>query len=164
MGGPSMAPQRTRRLGVLTSGGDAQGMNAAVRAVVRTALDRGVEVYAIYEGYQGMVEGGERIRKMDWDSVGGILQKSGTVIGTARSDAFRTREGRLKAAYNLIQNEIDNLVIIGGDGSLTGADLFRQEWAGLLSELVEKGLIPAEIAQAHPNLIIAGLVGSIDND
>jgi 6-phosphofructokinase 1 len=68
-----MSIDRTIRLGVLTSGGDAPGMNAAVRAVVRTALQRGVEVYAISEGYQGMVDGGERIGKMDWDSVGGIL-------------------------------------------------------------------------------------------
>ena len=99
-----------KRIAVLTSGGDAQGMNAAVRAVVRTALNRGAEIYAIYEGYQGMVEGGERIQKMSWDSVGGILQKGGTVIGTARSEDFRTRDGRRKAAKNLLLNEIDSLV------------------------------------------------------
>ena len=64
----------TKRIGILTSGGDAQGMNAAVRSVVRTALDRGLEVFAIYEGYQGMVDDGDYIRKMDWDSVGGIIQ------------------------------------------------------------------------------------------
>ncbi len=154
----------TRRLGVLTSGGDAQGMNSAVRAVVRTGLDRGVDVYAIYEGYQGLVEGGEYIRKMTWDSVGGILQKGGTIIGTARSEAFRTREGRKKAARNLIEHEIDSLVVIGGDGSLTGANLFRQEWAGLLGELVAEGSLSQAVADQHPNLIIAGLVGSIDND
>ena len=79
----------TKRIGILTSGGDAQGMNAAVRAVVRTALDRGAEAYAIYEGYQGLVDGGKYIHKMNWDSVGGILQLGGTVIGSARSDAFR---------------------------------------------------------------------------
>ena len=73
-----------RRIAVLTSGGDAQGMNAAVRSVVRTAIEKGAEVFAIYEGYQGMVDGGERIRPMDWDSVGGILHRGGTVIGTAR--------------------------------------------------------------------------------
>ena len=84
----------TKRIAVLTSGGDAQGMNAAVRAVVRTALDKGAEVYAIYEGYQGLVEGSTRIHKMNWDSVGGILQQGGTIIGTARSEEFRTREGR----------------------------------------------------------------------
>ena len=92
-----------KRIAVLTSGGDAQGMNAAVRAVVRTALDKGAEIYAIYEGYQGLVEGGKRIRKMDWDSVAGILQQGGTIIGTARSDEFRTRDGRRKAAFNLGQ-------------------------------------------------------------
>ena len=74
-----------KRIGVLTSGGDAPGMNAAVRAVVRAALDRGAEVYAIYEGYQGMVEGGKLIRQMTWNDVGGILQQGGTVIGTARN-------------------------------------------------------------------------------
>ena len=122
-----------KRIAVLTSGGDAQGMNAAVRAVVRTALDKGAEIYAIYEGYQGLVEGGKRIRKMDWDSVAGILQQGGTIIGTARSDEFRTRDGRRKAAFNLVQLGIDGLIVIGGDGSLTGADLFRQEWPALLS-------------------------------
>ena len=71
-------------IGVLTSGGDAPGMNAALRAVVRTALNRGVAVYAIYEGYQGMIDGGDRIRNMGWDDVSGILQRGGTVIGTAR--------------------------------------------------------------------------------
>ena len=155
---------RNQRLAVLTSGGDAQGMNAAVRAVVRTALDHGIDVFAIYEGYQGMVEGGERIKKMTWSSVGGIIQKGGTVIGTARSDEFRTREGRLKAAKNLLEHEINSLVVIGGDGSLTGANLFRSEWVDLLNELVEKGLISKEVAERHPYLIIAGLVGSIDND
>src|SRR5688572_20840620 len=125
-----------KRIGVLTSGGDAPGMNAAVRAVVRTGLDRGVEVYAIYEGYRGMVEGGQLIRKMQWNDVGGILHQGGTVIGTARSEAFRTHDGRLEAVYNLVANEIEGLVIIGGDGSLTGANLFRQEWPSLMQELV----------------------------
>jgi 6-phosphofructokinase 1 len=159
-----MLTSNRRRIGILTSGGDAQGMNAAVRAVVRTALDHGIHVYAIYEGYQGLVEGGDHIRKMTWDSVGGILHKGGTVIGTARSEDFRTRDGRLQAAYNLLENEIDSLIIIGGDGSLTGANLFRQEWTGLLAEMVEKGQISKAVADGHPNLIIAGLVGSIDND
>jgi 6-phosphofructokinase 1 len=153
-----------KQIGVMTSGGDAQGMNAAVRAVVRTALFHGLDVYAIYEGYQGMVEGGERIKKMNWNSVGGILHRGGTIIGTARSDDFRTREGRRKAAYNLIQNGINALVVIGGDGSLTGANIFRQEWPELLSELVEHGQISQQTADEHPYLMIVGLVGSIDND
>ncbi len=152
------------KIGVLTSGGDAQGMNAAVRAVVRTGINCGADVFAIYEGYQGMVEGGERIRQMNWDSVGGIIHKGGTLIGTARSDDFRTREGRLRAAHNLLQHDIDHLVIIGGDGSLTGANLFRQEWPGLLGELQERGMISPQVAGEHPNLKIVGLVGSIDND
>ncbi|HEU0291984.1 MAG TPA: 6-phosphofructokinase [Anaerolineales bacterium] len=154
----------TKRIGILTSGGDAQGMNAAVRAVVRTALDRGAEVYAIYEGYQGLVDGDENIRKMHWDSVGGILQLGGTVIGSARSEAFRTREGRRQAAKNLIKSGIDGLIVIGGDGSLTGANVFRQEWPSLISELVEAGEIQAEEAADYPNFSIVGLVGSIDND
>jgi len=153
-----------KRIAVLTSGGDAQGMNAAVRAVVRTALAQGVEAYAVYEGYQGLVEGGERIRKMDWDSVGGILQLGGTVIGSARCEAFRTRDGRCSAALHLIQAGIDRLIVIGGDGSLTGANIFRQEWPSLVAELVEAGQISQEEASAFPNLSIVGLVGSIDND
>lgn len=151
-------------IGVLTSGGDAQGMNAALRAVVRAALSKGVAVYAIYEGYEGMVEGGERMRPMNWDEVGGIMQRGGTVIGTARSQAFRTREGRLKAARNLVERGIDALVVIGGDGSLTGADLFRQEWRGLLAELVATAEITTADAERHDLLRIVGLVGSIDND
>ena len=153
-----------RRLAILTSGGDAPGMNAAVRAVARTALERGLSVFAVYEGYQGLVEGDTYIREMNWDSVGGILGLGGTIIGTARSDDFRTREGRRIAARNLIEREIDSLVVIGGDGSSTGADLFRQEWPSLLKELVEFGEINAESAERHANLFIVGLVGSIDND
>lgn len=153
-----------KRIAVLTSGGDAQGMNAAVRAVVRTALAQGAEVYAIYEGYQGLVEGGERIRQMDWDSVGGILQLGGTVIGSARCEAFRTHEGRRLAALHLIQAGIDGLIVIGGDGSLTGAHVFRQEWPSLVAELTKAGEISQEVAFAYPNLSIVGLVGSIDND
>jgi 6-phosphofructokinase 1 len=153
-----------KRIAVFTSGGDAQGMNAAVRAVVRTALDNGIGVYAIYEGYQGMVDGKKFICQMNWDSVGGILQRGGTMIGSARSADFRTREGRMKAAKNLIEREINGLVVIGGDGSLTGANIFREEWSGLLAELVEKGEISQETADQNTSLAIVGLTGSIDND
>lgn len=153
-----------KRLGVLTSGGDASGMNAAVRAIVRAALDHGLEVFAIYEGYRGMVDGGDCIRRMDWNSVGGILHRGGTVIGTARCAEFRTREGRLRAVGNLLKHGIDNLIVIGGDGSLTGANVLRQEWPELVRELAATGQISAEVAEAHPHLSIVGLVGSIDND
>lgn len=159
-----MATNARKRIAVFTSGGDAQGMNAAVRSVVRTALNKGLEVYAIYEGYQGMVEGGDKIRPMSWDSVGGIMHIGGTVIGSARSQEFRTPEGRKRAAKNLLEHEIDNLVVIGGDGSLTGANIFRQEWQNHLKELVDEGKIRQEVADRHPHLLIAGLVGSIDND
>jgi 6-phosphofructokinase 1 len=159
-----MTAKEKRKIAVLTSGGDSPGMNAAIRAVVRTGLDHGLDVYAITEGYQGMVDGGDSIRPMTWDSVGGILQRGGTVIGTARCAEFRTREGRLKAAFNLISFGIDALVVVGGDGSLTGANIFRQEWSALLAELVKDGRIGRETAQRHPFLSITGLVGSIDND
>lgn len=159
-----MSKTTNKSIAVLTSGGDSPGMNAAVRAVVRTALNIGVDVYAIYEGYRGMVEGGNRIKKMSWDSVGGILHQGGTVIGSARCAEFRAREGRLQAARNLITFGIDGLVVIGGDGSLTGANIFRQEWPELLAELVEKKQISKKAAEQHPQLAIVGLVGSIDND
>ena len=151
-------------LGVFSSGGDSQGMNAALRGVVRAALNAGVDIYAIYEGYEGMVQGGDFIRKMGWDDVGGILHRGGTIIGSARSASFRTLEGRLAAAYNLITRDIDGLVCIGGDGSLTGANIFRQEWPELVRTLVASGRISQEMADAHPFMAIAGLVGSIDND
>lgn len=159
-----MPTQQRQRIGILTSGGDAPGMNAAIRAVVRSALNKGTEVYAIYEGYQGLIEGGEFIQKLDWDAVGSILQRGGTLIGTARSVAFRTREGRLQAARHLLEHGIDRLVIIGGDGSLTGANLFKQEWPGLLAELVETEQVLPNLADRHAHLHIVGLVGSIDND
>ncbi len=156
--------QQKQSIGVMTSGGDAQGMNAAVRAVVRTGLSLGIDVYAIFEGYQGMVDGGDSIRKAEWSVVSGILEQGGTVIGTARCQEFRDFSGRLKAALNLLEHGIDKLVVIGGDGSLTGANCFSEEWPKLLKELLKTGKITKETAKAHPTLTIVGLVGSIDND
>ncbi|XP_015229055.1 ATP-dependent 6-phosphofructokinase, platelet type isoform X1 [Cyprinodon tularosa] len=153
-----------KAIAVLTSGGDAQGMNAAVRAVVRMGLYVGAKVYFIKEGYQGMVDGGDNIREATWESVSSMLQVGGTVIGSARCKDFRSHEGRLKAAHNLVQRGITNLCVIGGDGSLTGANLFREEWSGLLTELVEQGLIEADAVQKYSALHIVGMVGSIDND
>ncbi len=153
-----------RRVGILTSGGDASGMNAAVRAAVRTALDRGLEVFAIHEGYRGLIEGGDRIKPVTWNSVGGIIHRGGTIIGTARSERFQTRDGRLRAARTLLTHGIDNLVIIGGDGSLAGADLFRREWSSLVAELVANEAVDQDVAARHPHLTVIGLVGSIDND
>lgn len=153
-----------KTVAILTSGGDAQGMNAAVRAVVRTAISLGAEAYAVYEGYQGMIDGGDGIRRYGWEDVSSILSKGGTKIGTFRSQEFREREGRIRAAGNLVGLGIDRLVVIGGDGSLSGLNAFRLEWPELLAELVSRGTITQEVADAHPSLIIAGLVGSIDND
>uniref|UniRef100_A0A3B3IIB5 ATP-dependent 6-phosphofructokinase n=1 Tax=Oryzias latipes TaxID=8090 RepID=A0A3B3IIB5_ORYLA len=151
-------------IAVLTSGGDAQGMNAAVRAVVRMGIYVGAKVYFIHEGYQGMVDGGDNIKEATWESVSSMLQVGGTVIGSARCKEFRTHEGRLKAAHNLVQRGITNLCVIGGDGSLTGANLFREEWSGLLNELLEQGLINEEAVSSNSVLHIVGMVGSIDND
>ncbi|KAG6932142.1 phosphofructokinase, liver type, partial [Chelydra serpentina] len=151
-------------LAVLTSGGDAQGMNAAVRAVTRMGIYVGAKVFLIYEGYEGLVEGGENIKRANWLSVSNIIQLGGTIIGSARCKAFTTREGRLLAAHNLVQHGITNLCVIGGDGSLTGANIFRTEWGGLLEELVNDGKITKEVAKKYCHLNIVGLVGSIDND
>ncbi|KAH0518145.1 ATP-dependent 6-phosphofructokinase, liver type [Microtus ochrogaster] len=117
-----------KAIGVLTSGGDAQGI-AAVRAVTRMGIYVGAKVFLIYEGYEGLVEG-----------------------------------GHLAAAYNLLQHGITNLCVIGGDRSLTGANIFRNEWGSLLEELVKEGKISESTAQKYAHLSIAGLVGSIDND
>lgn len=152
------------KIGVLTSGGDAQGMNAAVRAVVRTALARGAQPYAILDGWAGAVKGEACIREMSWSDASGILAEGGTVIGTARCPEFREYEGRHAAALHLIEKGIDRLVVIGGDGSLSGTEEFRTEWSQHLSELVDEGAISAQQAQLHQRLYIVGLVGSIDND
>ncbi|XP_038654242.1 ATP-dependent 6-phosphofructokinase, platelet type-like isoform X2 [Scyliorhinus canicula] len=153
-----------KAIGVLTSGGDAQGMNAAVRAVVRMGIYVGTKVYFIHEGYQGMVDGGKHIVEAKWQDVSSILQVGGTVIGSARCKDFRTREGRKQAAHNLIKHGISNLCVIGGDGSLTGANLFREDWKGLLEELIEEGKIDKGVAHTYSHLNIVGMVGSIDND
>ncbi|XP_075853709.1 ATP-dependent 6-phosphofructokinase, platelet type isoform X2 [Microcebus murinus] len=153
-----------KAIGVLTSGGDAQGMNAAVRAVVRMGIYVGAKVYFIYEGYQGMVDGGTNIAEADWESVSSILQVGGTIIGSARCKDFLSREGRLKAAGNLVRLGITNLCVIGGDGSLTGANIFRKEWRGLLQELAKNGQIEAEEVHKCDHLNVVGMVGSIDND
>jgi 6-phosphofructokinase 1 len=152
------------KIGILTSGGDAPGMNAALRSAVRVALDLGIEVFGIREGYCGMVEGGKMIQPLAWESVGGILQHGGTIIGTARCDEFKTRQGRIRAAKNLVELGIDGLIIIGGDGSMTGASVFRAEWPSLLEDLIASGEIPSNRVEKHPGLLCVGLPGSIDND
>ncbi|HIC88505.1 MAG TPA: 6-phosphofructokinase [Anaerolineae bacterium] len=153
-----------RCIGVLTSGGDAPGMNAAVRAVVRCALDRGLTVFGIHEGWQGAVDGSDKIQPLSWRSVGGILQRGGTILRTARSADFRTWEGRKRAACNLYERGIDALVVIGGDGSLTGAQVLADEWPGLIAELAAEGAISLEEGEEIRSLQIIGLPGSIDND
>uniref|UniRef100_A0A8C2QAD5 ATP-dependent 6-phosphofructokinase n=1 Tax=Cyprinus carpio TaxID=7962 RepID=A0A8C2QAD5_CYPCA len=146
-----------RAIAVLTSGGDAQGMNAAVRATVRVGIYTGAKVYFVLAGYQGLVDGGDNIRQATWESVSMMLQLGGTVIGSARCQDFRSKEGRAKAACNLVKLGITNLCVIGGDGSLTGANEFRNEWSELLQILLKE-------AKRSSHLNIVGMVGSIDND
>ena len=156
--------RRPTSIAVLTSGGDAAGMNAAVRAVVRTGIRAGLTVYAVVEGFQGLVEGGDCIRPITSDDVGGILHRGGTVLGTARCEEFRERDGRRRAARNLAELGIEALAVIGGDGSLTGANQLCAEWPELLDELADRGELDREIADAQRRLVLVGLVGSIDND
>lgn len=148
----------------MTSGGDSPGMNAAIRAVVRRALEYGLKVYGIYDGYEGLVNGGESMKPLEWKDVGGILQRGGTFLGTARSQQFRTWEGRQQAVRNMLENGLEALVVIGGDGSLMGAHVLATEWsehqAALRSHSTE------EDAAGIPDypLQVIGLPGSIDND
>ena len=128
-----------RKIGVLTSGGDAPGMNAAIRCAVRVGCDLGMEIYGIERGYEGLLEGA--IFPMDRNSVADILHKGGTMLGTARSERFKTEEGLDRAAEILDTFGIDALIVIGGDGSLTGA-----------RELSERGIT------------MMGIPGTIDND
>ncbi len=113
------------RIGVLTSGGDAPGMNANIRAVVRTALQRGVAVIGIRYGYQGMIE--DDMYEMTSKDAGGIINRGGTILGTSRCEEFRTEQGREKAARNLRDRGIEGLVICGGDGSFHGAHYLWKE-------------------------------------
>ncbi|MEO2100311.1 MAG: 6-phosphofructokinase [Flavobacteriaceae bacterium] len=129
-----------KRIGVLTSGGDAPAMNAAVRAVVRTAAFYDLECIAIYKGYQGLIDNSTKL--MNPRSVNNIINKGGTILKSARCLEFRTPEGRKKAYENVVKNDIDALVVIGGDGSFTGAMIFQSEFQ-----------IP-----------VIGIPGTIDND
>ena len=129
-----------KAIAVVTSGGDSPGMNAAARAVVRTAIYEGVDVYGIHNGYSGMVH--DDIEKLTTRSVSDLIQRGGTFLGTARSKSFMTPEGRKTAFENLRKRGIEGLVIIGGDGSLTGGSLLSKE----------------------TGMPIVGLPGTIDND
>lgn len=129
-----------KKIGVLTSGGDSPGMNAAIRAVVRTCAYHNIECAGIYRGYQGMIEGD--FKEMGPRSVNNIINKGGTILKSARSKEFMTEEGRRKAYENLKKNNIDALVVIGGNGSFTGALLFNKEF----------------------NFPVIGIPGTIDND
>ena len=129
-----------KRIAVLTSGGDAPGMNAALRAVVRTSVFYDLECFVVYQGYQGLIEG--NLEVFTARSVNNIINKGGTILRSARSLEFRTPEGRKKAHKNLLKNQIDALVVIGGDGSFTGAMIFQQEF----------------------NFPVIGIPGTIDND
>ncbi|RYY62727.1 MAG: 6-phosphofructokinase [Chitinophagaceae bacterium] len=119
--------KKVTKIGVLTSGGDSPGMNAAIRAVVRTSIFHGLEVYGIMRGYQGMVD--DDIFQMESRSVANIIQRGGTILKTARSKEFFEPEGRQKAYNNLEKRGIDGLVIIGGDGSFRGAQKFSNEFS-----------------------------------
>lgn len=115
-----------KRIAVFTSGGDAPGMNACIRAVVRTAVYHGIEVYGIMRGYSGMIKG--EFVKLDSASVANTIQKGGTILKSARSQKFQTKEGRQQAFDQLVNHGIDGLVAIGGNGTFTGATLFEQEF------------------------------------
>ncbi|MGB3607074.1 MAG: 6-phosphofructokinase [Psychroserpens sp.] len=133
-------PNTIKKIGVFTSGGDSPGMNAAIRAVVRSCAFHDIECVGIYRGYEGMIEGD--FKAMDARSVKGIINKGGTVLKSARSKEFRTKEGRKKAYDKLVEANIDAFVVIGGDGSFTGAMIFSQEYG----------------------MPVMGIPGTIDND
>jgi 6-phosphofructokinase 1 len=117
---------KVTKIGVITSGGDSPGMNAAIRAVVRTGIYHGLEVYGVQRGYSGLID--NDIFKMEGRSVANIIQRGGTILKTARCAEFRTPEGRLKAFNNLQDKGINGLVVIGGDGSFNGAQVFSNEF------------------------------------
>ncbi len=113
-------------IGILTSGGDAPGMNAAIRSVTRAAIFHGIKVKGIYRGYKGLISG--EIKEFQTQDVSNIIQQGGTILRTARSQEFRTEEGRRQAYDTMMKEEIDALVVLGGDGTFTGARIFAQEY------------------------------------
>ena len=117
---------RIRTVGVLTSGGDAPGMNAAIRAVTRAGIYNGFNIKGIYRGWDGLING--EIRDFTTENVSGIIMMGGTILKTARSNEFMKPEGRKKAYENMQKEGIDALVVIGGNGSLTGARVFAEEY------------------------------------
>jgi 6-phosphofructokinase 1 len=117
-----------KKIAVFTSGGDSPGMNACIRAVVRTAIYNKVEVVGIMQGYKGMIEGGENFVPLNSRSVGNIIQRGGTILKSSRSKEFMTPEGRKKAYDNLKENGIEGIVCIGGNGTFTGAEIFFNEY------------------------------------
>jgi len=135
-----MIMSETKTIGILTSGGDAPGMNAAIRALTRTAIFNGFRVKAIFRGYKGLITG--EITEFKTQNVSNIIQQGGTILKTARCEEFRTVEGRRLAYDTLVREEIDALVVVGGDGTLTGARIFAEEF----------------------NYPIVGVPGTIDND
>jgi 6-phosphofructokinase 1 len=115
-----------KKIGVLTSGGDSPGMNACIRAVVRKAASRHVNVTGIMHGYEGLING--EFKELSLASVGNIIQRGGTILKSSRSEEFRTKEGRKKAYESLIEKEIEGLICIGGDGTYMGAQIFNEEF------------------------------------
>ncbi|KAL3235686.1 ATP-dependent 6-phosphofructokinase subunit beta [Nakaseomyces bracarensis] len=159
-----IANRSDRRIAVLTSGSDAPGMNSVIRAVVRSTIFKGCRSFVIREGFEGLVQGGACIQEYTWEDVGGWNSQSGTNIGTSRSKLFLTRAGRLIAAENLIKNSIDSIVVCGGDGSLAGGHIFKQEWHSLVAELLNTGVISISEYHRFKHLTICGISASIDND
>ena len=115
-----------KRIAVFTSGGDAPGMNAAVRAIVRNAFNNDLHIYGIMRGYEGMIDG--NIKRLETSDVSNIIHRGGTVLKTARSQRFMTPEGRKQAYEHLVDNDIDALIAIGGNGTFTGATYFMKEF------------------------------------
>ncbi|ESO12358.1 hypothetical protein HELRODRAFT_63192 [Helobdella robusta] len=151
-------------IGVLTSGPDAQGINAAVRAALRMGLYMECKVYFIKEGFQGMIDGGNNIVPATWASANNIIQMGGTVLGSSQSNEFHERAGRLKAVYNLVNLGITNLVGIGGEGTLSALFVLKQEWHQHIVELIESNRISPDKGAACSNLNIMGIMASIENE
>lgn len=129
-----------KRIAVFCSGGDAPGMNAAIRAVVRTATYNDLHIYGIFRGFEGMING--QIERLETQNVGNIIHRGGTILKTARSEAFRTPEGRRMAYESLVAQDIDACIAIGGNGTFTGAQIFSKEY----------------------DIPFVGVPGTIDND
>lgn len=154
-----MPKEKVRNIAVVTSGGDAPGMNPAIRAAVRTGIKWDANVYGIYYGYEGMIQ--DNIKLLEWNNTNSIIDEGGTILFSARSKGFREKESRKEAVFNLAKRKIEGMLVLGGDGSIQGGTILRNEFHEHVEALIKEGRLPEDTPKT---LNLVAIPASIDND